>query len=242
MTPCPQLFRLDASLAVPREGSTSRAVADSFERVWSLEHPGGTVVRRDLAASPVPLIDHAAVSARFVPADLRDAAQTAAVELADTLTAELVDSDAYLFAVPLYNWTNPAAVQAWIDRIFTTEPLRAEGTRPIAGRPAVLVHSRGGGYGPGTPREGWDHAEPYLRRVLEDVWGLDLRVVTAELTLAASVPAMADFRDLGAASLSSAHVAAEDEGRRLSELVGAELIQRFGTGESVDLSTSRATV
>lgn len=223
----PQLFRLDASLA--GDTSVSRAVADTFERVWTLEHPDGTVLRRDLGAEPVPFIDLTAVGSRFVPAEDRSPEQRAAVELAETLTDELVTSDAYLFAVPLYNWTSPASLQAWIDRILTAAPLRAGEGEPIAGRPAVVVHSRGGGYGPGTPREGWDHAEPYLRRVLGDVWKLDVTFVTAELTLAASVPAMAALKDVGAASLQAAHTAAEDHARRVAELVAA--------GErSVDLS------
>jgi FMN-dependent NADH-azoreductase len=232
MTRTPQLFRLDASLA--GETSVSRSVADTFEKVWRLEHPDGTVLHRDLGAAPVPFIDMTAVGARFVPAADRTPEQRAAVELAETLTDELVSSDAYLFAVPLYNWTNPASVQAWVDRIFTAAPLRAGEGEPIAGRPAVVVHSRGGGYGPGTPREGWDHAEPYLRRILEDVWKLDVTMVTAELTLAATVPAMADFKHLGAASLQAAHATAEDHARRIAELVAAG-------DPAVDLTPARAT-
>lgn len=215
----PQLFRLDASLFP--ESSVSRSVADTFEKVWSLEHPDGTVLRRDLGAHPVPLIDPVAVGARFVPAADRSPEQIAAVRLAETLTGELVSSDAYLLAVPLYNWSNPAALQAWVDRIFTAEPLRAGGPEPIAGRPAVVVHSRGGGYGAGTPREGWDHGEGYLRRILEDVWRLDVTFVTAELTLARTNAAIAHLVDAADASLRAAHVAAEDHARRVAELVAA---------------------
>lgn len=210
----PQLFRLDASLTA--EGSVSRSVADTFEQTWLAEHPHGVVVRRDLGAAPVPFIDVAAISSRLVPVDERTPGQHAAVELADQLTAELVDSDAYLFAVPLYNWTIPAALQAWIDRIFTAEALRAGGDEPIAGRPAVLVHSRGGGYGPGTPREGWDHAVPYLHRILADVWKLDVSEVTAELTLAGRVPAMAHLKAVADASLDAAHGAVEQHARRIA--------------------------
>jgi FMN-dependent NADH-azoreductase len=215
----PQLFRLDASLAGDR--SVSRAVADSFEKVWTLEHPDGSVLRRDLAADPVPFIDMIAVGARFVPAEERTPEQAAAVELTAALTAELLESDAYLFAVPLYNWTNPASVQAWIDRLFTGEVLRAGGDEPLAGRSAIVVHSRGGGYGAGTPREGWDHGEAYLRRILEDVWKLDVTFVTAELTLAGTVPAMAHLQEAAEKSQRDAHVAAEDHARRVAELVAA---------------------
>lgn len=233
MTHRPQLFRLDASLA--GDTSVSRAVADTFERTWLREHPDGTVLRRDLGGQPVPMIDTTAVGARFTPAADRTQEQREALELAETLTAELVYSDAYLFAVPLYNWTNPASLQAWVDRIFTATPLRAGEGEPIAGRPAVVVHSRGGGYGAGTPREGWDHAEPYLRRILTDVWKLDVTMVTAELTLAATVPAMAHLKDVGAASLQAAHIAAEDHGRRVAELVSA-------TDADVDVTGLRTAV
>jgi FMN-dependent NADH-azoreductase len=69
----------------------------------------------------------------------------------------------------------------------------------------VLVNARGGSYQPGTPRDGWDHAEPYLRRVLADVLGLDLLVITPELTLAEVNPALAPFIENHRASLAEAH-------------------------------------
>jgi FMN-dependent NADH-azoreductase len=233
MTRRPQLFRLDASLA--GEASVSRSVADTFEKVWSLEHPTGTVLRRDLGAEPVPFIDMAAVSQQFGPAEDRSPEQQAAADLAQTLTDELLSSDAFLFAVPLYNWSNPASVQAWIDRILTAAALKAGGEEPLAGRPAVVVHSRGGGYGPGTPREGWDHGEVYLRRILQDVWKLDVTFVTAELTLAGTVPAMAHLTEAAELSLRTAHTAAEDHARRVAELVAAG-------DPAVDLTEVRAAV
>ncbi len=48
--------------------------------------------------------------------------------------------------------------------------------------------TRGGAYGPGTPREGWDHSSAYLRRILVDVWGAGLIVVEREFTLPATPP------------------------------------------------------
>ena len=72
---------------------------------------------------------------------------------------------------------------------------------------------RGGGYGAGTPREGWDHATPYLLRILGDVWGADVTLVEAELTLADVVPAMAELRDAAAASRGEAREKAAAVGR-----------------------------
>jgi len=90
-----------------------------------------------------------------------------------------------------------------------------------AGRPAVLVSARGGSYRLGTPREGWDYAEPYLRRILGEVFGLDLRVITPELTLAEVNPALAEFKEHAKASLVEAHNQADAAARDLLRRVAA---------------------
>jgi FMN-dependent NADH-azoreductase len=81
------------------------------------------------------------------------------------------------------------------------------------------VLTRGGGYGPGTPRHGWDHGGPWLRRIFADVFGLDLHVAEAELTLAGINPAMAALRDLAEQSLHDAHATAEAHGRTIAQRV-----------------------
>ena len=72
----------------------------------------------------------------------------------------------------------------------------------LGGRDLIVLAARGGGYGPGTPREGWDHAAAWLPHGLSYT-GLEPRVfITAELALADVNPAMADLRGLAAESLS----------------------------------------
>jgi FMN-dependent NADH-azoreductase len=92
------------------------------------------------------------------------------------------------------------------------------GPSPVAGRPAVLVLARGGGYGVGPPREGWDHASPYIRRILGDVLGLDLHVAEAELTLASVVPAMEALRPPAEQPLDAAHAVAPDQARTVAHM------------------------
>ena len=60
----------------------------------------------------------------------------------------------------------------------------------------MLVVVRGGAYGAGTPREGWDHSTGYLRRIIADVWGADLTLVEREFTLVGVNPALDDFKEL----------------------------------------------
>ena len=73
----------------------------------------------------------------------------------------------------------------------------------------IVLAARGGGYGPGTPREGWDHAEPWLRHALSAT-GLEPRFITVELTMASSNPAMADLIPLAADSLVRAEAAIDE--------------------------------
>jgi FMN-dependent NADH-azoreductase len=218
------LLRLDASLRA--EGSISREVADSVQRAWQAEHPGSPIVRRDLGLEPIPLDSWiAANSARSTPLEQQTPEQKQGAALARSLRDELLDADAYLFAVPLYNFGVPSNLKTWVDLLLTLPELSGGGPAPLAGRPAVLVVSRGGGYGEGTPREGWDHSTPWLQRIFTDVFKLELRTVTAELTLANVVPAMAGLKDLAAQSLAEAHVAADRHGAEIARQVARQPVR-----------------
>ena len=85
----------------------------------------------------------------------------------------------------------------------------------IAGKPTVLATVRGGAYGAGTPREGWDHATPWMRRMLEDVWGVDLRAVEEEFALVGVNPALDQFADLAVSVREEAAALATQHGRAL---------------------------
>ncbi|GAA2395684.1 NAD(P)H-dependent oxidoreductase [Dactylosporangium salmoneum] len=211
------LFRLDASIRVA--GSVSRALADTAEQAWLAEHHDAVVTRRELGLEPLP----ADAWARAVRAQLDPSAPPApdAKELVERLSAELLEADAYIFAIPLYNWGVPAHVKTWIDLVSLNPRFGGAGDRPLAGRPAVLTLSRGGGYGPGAPKEGWDHNGPYLRRILGEVLHLDVHVAEAELTLADVNPAMAPLRGLAADLLKAGHEHAATHGRRIAELARA---------------------
>jgi FMN-dependent NADH-azoreductase len=214
------LFRLDASIRV--DGSHSREIADIVEQEWRSAHPGSPVVSRHVGTEPVPSTAWAAaVGASMTPADQRSPEQREAVALAAEAADQLIDADALLFAVPLYNFGVSQHFKSWVD-LALTDPRLSPGIEPVnAGKPAVLVVVRGGGYGVGTPREGWDHATGWIRRILDDVWQLDLKVVESELTLADVVPAMEQFKDLAAELRARAEVDARAQGRELGRGLAA---------------------
>lgn len=208
------LFRLDASIRV--EGSHSREIADFVEQEWRAAHPTSPVVRRHVGVEPIPATAWAtAVGAQYTPVDSRTPEQHDAVALAAAITDELVDADALLFAVPLYNFGVSQHFKTWVDLVITDPRMAAGVTPAIAGKPAVLVTVRGGSYAAGTPREGWDHATGWMRRILADVFRLDLNVVESEFTLADVNPALADFRELAAELRARAEQDAREHGRSL---------------------------
>ena len=208
------LFRLDASI-LPAS-SASRSLADLVEAEWTAAHPDSTVTRRDLALDPVPATAWAdAVTGGFVEAAQRTPAQNAARGLATTFADELIGADALLFAVPLYNYGVSQHFKTWFDLAYTDPRIDPTGTA-LNGKPATLVTVLGGNYAPGTPKEGWDHSTGWLRRVLEDVWGLDLRVVQRPFTLVGVNPAMDAFADAAQELKQAAEDSARTYGREIA--------------------------
>jgi FMN-dependent NADH-azoreductase len=210
------LFRLDASIRV--EGSHSRALGDLVEHEWTQARPGDDVIRRHVGTNPIPATAWAdAVDGAYVPVKDRSQAQTDAAALAACLVDELVEADALLFSVPLYNFGVSQHFKTYVDLVITDPRMAAGVPSAIAGKPAVLATVRGGAYGAGTPREGWDHATPWMCRILEDVWGLDLRVVEEEFALVGVNPALDQFADLAETVRAEAAALAAEHGRLLAE-------------------------
>lgn len=209
------LFRLDASIRV--EGSASREIADIVVEEWLAVHPGDLIVRRHIGVDVLPADawPHA-VSAMFVPEPGRSPEQRAAAALAATLLDELLSADAVVLAVPLYNFGVSQHVKTWIDLIITDPRAAAGEPRPLAGKKVVLCTVRGGAYGAGTPREGWDHSTGYLRRIIADVWGAELTVVERDFTLVGVNPALDGFKDMAAAMHQEALAAAQQAGKALA--------------------------
>lgn len=123
------------------EASVSRQVARSFRDQWQ-----GPVVHRDLAASPVPHLSAAGITARITGPAQHTLEQAKAAAIQDELIEEFLGAGAYLFTVPMYNLSMPSVFKAWLDQIIVTDrTLSHTGTSPAAGRPAVLISARGGG-------------------------------------------------------------------------------------------------
>ncbi len=197
------LLHIDAS--IQGEDSISRALTARARDRWLEAHPGGAVTYRDLAENPPPHFTAATGRARMIPAEARTPEQAESWRLTEELVGEIAAADTVLLGLPLYNFGPPSAVKAWLDHLIAPglafHPQTREGL--LGDTELIVLQSRGGGYGEGTPREGWDHAQPWLPHGLT-LTGLQPRFITAELTLARVTPEMAGLIGLAEESLAAA--------------------------------------
>jgi FMN-dependent NADH-azoreductase len=204
------LLHIDSS--IQGERSVSRSLTARAAAAWQAAHPGGTVTYRDLGADPLPHLDSESGTARMVPPEEHTPAQAASWELTKQLIDEVLEADTILLGLPLYNFGPPSSVKSWVDHLVASGLSidAATMTGMLGGRDLLVLAARGGGYSPGTPREGWDHAEPWLPHAL-GLTGLEPRFITAELTLADSNPKMAELKPLAAESLAAAERAIDSQ-------------------------------
>ncbi|MEU9059412.1 NAD(P)H-dependent oxidoreductase [Streptomyces sp. NPDC048430] len=213
------LLHIDSSV-FPGEASSSRSVTAAFRKTWEEQHPEGTVIYRDLAATPVPHISADAWSAGYATPSERTPEQSAAFAARVKLIEELEQADAVLIGAPMYNFSIPSTLKAWLDSVLLLG--RTAGETPSAqGTPVVVVASRGGSYAPGTPREGYEFVQNYLQAVLKGTLGLDLDFIVPELTLAPRNPAMSELVPLYEASRQRAFEEATTKAKELAERLAA---------------------
>ncbi|GHG08561.1 MULTISPECIES: FMN-dependent NADH-azoreductase [Amycolatopsis] len=203
------LLHIDSS--IQGDASVSRRLSARAAAAWREAHPDGTVTYRDLGANPIPHIDAAGGLAGRVPPAEHTPEQAAAWARTVELVEEVKAADTVLLGLPLYNFGPPSSVKAWVDHLIapglSIDPETNAGL--LGGREFVVLASRGGGYGEGTPREGWDHAEQWLPHGVS-LTGLEPRFITAELTLAPVRPALAELIPLAEESLAAAERAIDE--------------------------------
>ena len=106
---------LQVNASARREAANSTRVANAIVTRLRSRHPESRLTLRDLAINPHPVLDEAALSALFTPADKRSVEQAARVALDDVLISEVQAADAIVLGVPMYNFGVPVQLKNWID-------------------------------------------------------------------------------------------------------------------------------
>jgi FMN-dependent NADH-azoreductase len=171
------LLQINASLA--GANGQSSLLADRFVADWRVQHPEGRVVKRDLAADPVPHLTAQRFQAFLSKPDALTDEQRAEIGYSDVLIGELRNADVVVFAVPMYNFSVPSTLRAYFDHIArngVTFSYTASGPEGLLkGKKAYVFITRGGVYANAT-----DTQTPYLQQFLGFLGITDVKFVFAE--------------------------------------------------------------
>lgn len=173
-----KLLHIDSSIL--GDNSASRQLSGEVVNAWQAAHPGLEVSYRDVAAEAIEHFSAATLVAAGTPAELRDAAQKHEAQLSADTLAQFMAADAVVIGAPMYNFTIPTQLKAWIDRIAVagqTFRYTENGPEGLCGNKKVIVVSTSGGlhYGQAT---GVAH-EDYLKVVLGFLGITDVEFVRA---------------------------------------------------------------
>lgn len=164
-----KLLQIDSSAR--RTSSVSRQLTAKFAEEWRKSHPDGEVIQRDLSATALPLITDD-WGATYLEDSQLTLAQRSYLSTSDQLIQELAAADTVVIGAPMYNFTIPSSLKAWIDqvvRLGKTVGYGPNGPQGLLGRKKVVViTSRGSAYEKGTAREAFDFQEPYLRHIQQN--------------------------------------------------------------------------
>jgi FMN-dependent NADH-azoreductase len=174
-----KLLHIDSSVLGPH--SVSRQVTGAI--VDRLRHatPDLDIVYRDLTTTPLSHLSgqHLAAAQGAAP----DAALLPDIATSQAVLEEFLAADVIVIGAPMYNFTIPSQLKAWIDRVVVagkTFQYGANGPEGLAGAKRVIIAiSRGGFYGADTPMAGAEHLETYLRALFGFLGVKNLEIISA---------------------------------------------------------------
>ncbi|MDV4177701.1 FMN-dependent NADH-azoreductase [Rhizobium brockwellii] len=167
----------------PRAESLSTPIAVDLAEKLKNQNPGSVVVRRDLAATPLPHIDDLFTGAIRKPAEARTAEETAAVKTSDELVNELLAADTIVISTGLINFNIYSSLKTWIDNVaragLTFKYTESGPVGLATGKKVYVVLASGGVYSQG-PAAPLNHAVPYLKSVLGFLGISDIETIYVE--------------------------------------------------------------
>ena len=170
------ILRIDSSAR--RDGSETRALTDAFiNRIGATADTA--VIHRDLAADAPDFVNETWVGAAFTDPNARSDTQAAALVASDALVAELETADVIVIGVPIYNFSIPAVLKAWIDmvaRAGVTFRYGENGPEGLLQNKRAYVMMASGGVPIGSAM---DFASPYLRHLLGFIGIQDVHFISA---------------------------------------------------------------
>ncbi len=182
-----RILRIDSSARL--QGSHSRELADYFQNAWLTKYPHDEVIVRDVVQNPCPHISNLAIAAFNTPQEQQSEEMKNAIALSDELIDELQSADILLISVPMYNFSVPSALKAWIDQIvrpgrtFVYDGTNFTGLVTVK-RAYIICAYGGSGYTDNRAFFSLNFLEPYLKGILSFLGIQELQFFNLQATTA----------------------------------------------------------
>jgi FMN-dependent NADH-azoreductase len=181
------LLHIDSS---PRdERSRSRKFSREFVEAWKQAHPTDSITYRDIGRNPIPHLTETGIAAAYTASEQRTPELWEALRISDQLVDELLAADIYVIGVPMYNYSIPSVLKAYIDQIVrigrTFDFLPEQSENPykplVLGKKMFVITARGtSGYGLGERYETLNYQDPYLRAIFGLIGITDIDFIHVE--------------------------------------------------------------
>jgi FMN-dependent NADH-azoreductase len=166
--------------------SISRQLGNAAVQAWKERNPGGRVIERDLAKTPLTFVDLDWIAGAFAPPEQHNENHKRALALSDVLIYEVLEADEIILASPMYNFAVPAALKAWVDHVVRagktfryTPGGKPEGLLAGKNKKVLAIVASGGNYAESSGLSALDHQVPYLRFIFGFIGITDVRFVQA---------------------------------------------------------------
>jgi len=167
--------------------SHSRGLTAAFVKHWTKANPGAQVMFRELGIANVPHMSGEWISAAFKPVADRTEHDLSELAISDEYVSELHQADVIVIGSPMYNWSIPSPLKAYIDQIMriheTWQPNKADSQNPytglLKGKTLVLLLSRGSsGYEAGEYNHHMNFQSTYLKMIFNIMGITDIHVIS----------------------------------------------------------------
>lgn len=168
------------------ESLTRGMVAQVIEYIKK-QHNQATVIERDVATG-IPFINESWITANFTADEERTQDHLMRLKASNDLVDEIIQADYLVIGSPIYNFSIPAVLKAWVDQIARARlTFKYTETGPVGlmtGKKAILVMASGG-----VPiGSAMDFATPYLKQVMNFIGISDVTVIDANTATVETMP------------------------------------------------------
>lgn len=171
------------------EKSHSRKLTRLFIEMWTKNYPKDTYVHREVGLTLIPHITNDWIAAAFVKVENRTEENQKPLELSNVLITELKDTDIYVIGTPMYNWSIPSGLKAYIDQVMRiNETWKFRSGEPdgdyvglLEGKKLYILSSRGdSGYYEGEINAHMNFQTTYLKAIFTIMGVQDVEIISLD--------------------------------------------------------------